>query len=183
MAELGRDPFRQLQDEAAQAAAAAERRRLRDDIERAGELASWDDTLQLLALGGRPVEVLLDADLRPRLAGFVVRRDHLDGRLEAGQRLLVARSAIRALSTPPDTPAVLAAEDTGDPNRGPTMLEAVDDLRSHRHVVAVTVRAGSARGRVLAVGDDVVVLGAPDGSTSYIPVAALIMIEVLADHG
>ncbi|WP_157041582.1 hypothetical protein [Nitriliruptor alkaliphilus] len=168
-----------LLDDAAVDAAVRARRIARDGRERARQVATWVGALRDLAEREADVQVHTDADVAVvgRLIG--VASDHLLLRLDGGALTVVARPATTgvretdgaAAATPP------AAGDRPAPT-DQTLLEVLDRWHEDAATVHLVTRGGATeRGRIVAVGEDVISLTTGAG-TLHVPADAIVSVSV-----
>jgi hypothetical protein len=171
-----RDPYLDLADDAAHAAAVRARSEQRRREERAAEVATWVGTLRDLAERRAAVVVRGRAGRVHRGALVAVGLDHVALRLAAGSLVLLALDAVRAVRPEPGQPAPPAMGDR-DAAQDRTLPEVLHRLVEERRTVVVVLRdvPDPLRGEVVGFGEDVVTLTLRDASpaTVYLPLAAV----------
>lgn len=154
----------ELFDDAALEAAVRARRVAREGRDRARELATWVGALRDLVEREAAVQVATDSDVAVagRLVGLAA--DHLLLRVPGGGLTVVARAATTAVrETDPAAGTAPAAGDRPAPTDR-ALLHVLDRWREDDAVVALVLRGGaSERGRLVAVGEDVVSLATSAG--------------------
>lgn len=182
-----RDPYVELVDDSAHAAAVRARATERELRDRAAELAGWEGTLRDLTERRVPVTVACRSGRRHRGVIAAVAADHLALRLPAGQLVALAGGAVTSVRPEPGSASAPAMGDR-EPAQDRTLLELLDRVAGERRHVALGLE-GSAevlRGRLVAVGEDVLTLRldgrSPDGrgrDLIYVRLGAVV--EVVLD--
>lgn len=170
------DPFVGLTDEGRLAESIRERARERDLRQQAAEFATFAGTVRDLAEAARPV-VVRSASGRSypgRLTALGL--DHVVVRTPTDLVVRVAVDQVVAIDLDPTAPGTPAAGDR-EPEEGRSLLEVLADLLEDRPVVVLVARGGSdeaSRGRLLAVGEDIVSLQPETGlGVRYVPAGAI----------
>jgi hypothetical protein len=168
-----------LDDEALDGAVRA-RRAVREGRDRARELSTWVGALRDLAERRATVQVRTVAGTDVTGALLAVATDHLVLRVAGGGLTVVARVAISGVREPGGPGAsVPAAGDRPAPSDR-ALLEVLDRWREDAAPVHLVTWGGDGdRGRLVAVGEDVVSLSAAAG-TLHVPVEAIVTVTV---HG
>lgn len=181
------DPFLALSDAAAQDAVVAERRRLREQLDRAAEVATWVGALRDLAESRRPVTVLVAGGRSRRGMVTAIGADVLVVTVGSGDRLLVRLDTVRAVyvGSPVTGAADAAVPAPARGHRGPAstrrfLAVLAGELESDPEVsLWLDAVADPLRGRVLGVGEDVLSLRLGGGAGVVAQVPTRMVVEVL----
>jgi hypothetical protein len=171
------DPFVGLTDEGRLAESIRERARERDLRQQATEFATFAGTVRDLAEAARTV-VIRSASGRSyqgRLTALGL--DHVVLRTPADLEVRIAVDQVVAIDLDPTAPGSPAAGDR-EPEEGRSLLEVLADLLEDRPVVVLVARGGggneTSRGRLLAVGEDIVSMQPETGlGVRYVPAGAI----------
>ncbi|GGI05601.1 hypothetical protein [Egicoccus halophilus] len=170
------DAYVDLLDDATHLAAVEQRVARRERAARAAEAATWVGTLRDLA--ERRLSVVVGARGERTYAGTLhgLSIDHLHLELPATGRVHLRLTAVRTVRAEPTVAVPVAAGDRPVPADA-TLADVVDVLVEEVTDVVFAVRdlRDPVRGRVLALGEDVVTLRleGPRPATVYLPLAAV----------
>lgn len=177
-----RDPFVELTDDAAHAAAVRARTEERALRDRAAELASWVGTLRDLAERGTPVTILSRSGRTHRGVLVGVAEDHVATRLPGGQLVAIAAHALSSVRPEPGASPTVAM---GDRERAQdrTLLEVVDRVAAERRRVAVSIEGSDdvLQGTLASVGEDIVTLQLDSHDRAMVYVRAAALLEVVIE--
>lgn len=179
-----RDPYVDLADEAAHAAAVRTRAEERRRRERATEVATWIGTLRDLAERQVPCVVGAAGGRMHRGRIIAVAVDHLAVRAEGGTTVLVVLDLVRLVRPEPGRRAPPAMGDR-EAAGSRTLVDVLDRLVEVQATVAVVLRdvEDPYEGDVLGLGEDVLTLRLRGGdrATVLLPLAGIAEVLV-TDH-
>lgn len=170
------DPYVELTDAAAHAAAVRARAERRERHDRATEVATWLGTLRDLT--ERAATVVLSTRDARTLRGWLMglSSDQLVLGLPGGGRIHLRLAALRMVRPEPGSVAPPASGDRLAPVDA-TIEDVIDGLAEEGGSVVLHVRdlADPLRGEVRAIGEDVVTLRltGPGRAVVYVPVGAV----------
>lgn len=179
----GDDPLVGLTDDARLAEAISERSEQRELTTRATELATLVGTLRDLAERHAGVGVTTTSGRTYRGSALALAVDHVVLATGSGQRVFVRLDTIGLVRPDPDRRAPLAQGER-EPAQDLLLLERCARWVEDRPAIALTVDGTTdlLRGRLLAVGDDLVSI-ALDGSRTPVYVAANAIEAVALEDG
>ena len=166
-----RDPYVELGDEGRTAEAVRERLVERELRQRASESATFAGTLRDLAEAATAVTLRVATGRSYQGALVAVAIDHVVLRSDAGASVHVAVDQVTAVQPGPGYPPAVATGER-ESAAGRTLDEVLFDALEERPTVALVTQGDGAshRGRLLAVGEDVLTLQATDaGMLRYVP--------------
>ncbi len=178
-----RDPTVDLRDDEAVRTARSRRSHQRLQTRISAESATFTGTLRDLAERLAGVTLLLADDHDVQGTLLAVSRDHLVLATDARQHTYVRTPGIVAVRADPDV-RVPVAQGHRPPGDGATLLERLGRWEAERPIVALLLagRPAPLRGRLAAVGDDVVSLDLTDDHhPTYLPQHAIR--AVMVDRG
>lgn len=183
----GPDPYLALSDAASQEHAVEERRRLREQLDRAADVATWVGTLRDLAESRSPVTLSVVGGRTRRGAVTAVGSDVLVVATPAGDRLLIRLDQVRAVyiesSASSASPGAGPAPARG--HRGPAsprrFLTVLSSAVEHDPLVSLWLEGlpDPLRGRVLGMGEDVLSLRPGEGGHGVVQLPTAAIVEAL----
>lgn len=174
--EDGIDPYVELTDAAAHAAAIQARAERRERHDRAAETATWLGTLRDLTERAAAV-VLLTRDARSLRGSLIgLSSDHLVLGLPSGGRIHLRLAAVRTVRPEAGRAAPTASGDRPAPADA-TLEDVIDGLAEQGGPAVLHVRdlADPLHGEVHGIGEDVVTfrLASPEPAVVYLPVGSV----------